>query len=94
MNHKLLLNFHIFSQVKILDLRLIAEGLDAQEEKEHIKVDHPQNVDISCSTQLALKLLWIVDLLVVASRHDCRLEKPYFLKCVHIVNWLIVYLFH
>ena len=86
MYHEFLLYLHIFGQVKIFDLRIVVERLDAQKEEEHIKIYHSEDVNIRCFIEPAFELRLICDLLVIACRHDRGLKESDFLKSVHSVN--------
>ena len=43
---ELVLDLHIFGQVKILDPLLIGERLNAKEQEEHVEVDHSEDLDV------------------------------------------------
>ena len=64
---ELVLNLHILCQVKILDLGVVRERLDAEEEEEHVEVYHPEDFDVRRSVQLSLKLIGVGDSVIVAA---------------------------
>ena len=84
MDWKLVLNLHIFCLVKVLCKLSSFKCLSPKEQKEHVKVHHPQDLDVLDRSVLVVSCCTHAHPWLLVSRNDLCLEESYLFQVAHL----------